>query len=240
GRVAAVVSVRRARFGGGRAYQPSRRGDVSRPHRRDDRQDQPVRDAAAPLYRGAVVGRADPEGARQGPPAGDPQGRRAEPDQPALGLPFPPALPLRDATLPGRRASVARGPAGPSRVVPPARCRRAVPAGRGRGGRPVMTLDEFLRWDDGTETRYELIDGVPTAIGLSFAAQRILAVRLASRIEAALSARPPCNTQLSAGVTAPGLANCFFVADIAATCAPIEPTQQSIHNPFLIIEILSP
>ena len=27
-----------------------------------------------------------------------------------------------------------------------------------------MTLDEFLRWDDGTETRYELVDGFPVAM----------------------------------------------------------------------------
>jgi Uma2 family endonuclease len=27
-----------------------------------------------------------------------------------------------------------------------------------------MTLDEFLIWDDGTGTRYELVDGVPLAM----------------------------------------------------------------------------
>jgi Uma2 family endonuclease len=27
-----------------------------------------------------------------------------------------------------------------------------------------MTLDEFFWWDDGTETRYELIDGFPAAM----------------------------------------------------------------------------
>jgi hypothetical protein len=29
--------------------------------------------------------------------------------------------------------------------------------------RRPMTLDEFLRWDDGTETHYELIGGFPVA-----------------------------------------------------------------------------
>jgi hypothetical protein len=42
-----------------------------------------------------------------------------------------------------------------------------------------MTLHEFLRWDDGTETRYELFGGLPAAIPLSIEAQRMLAVRLA-------------------------------------------------------------
>jgi hypothetical protein len=27
-----------------------------------------------------------------------------------------------------------------------------------------MTLGEFLRWDDGTETHFELIDGFPVAM----------------------------------------------------------------------------
>ena len=39
-----------------------------------------------------------------------------------------------------------------------------------------MTLKEFLRWDDGTDTRYELIDGFPVAMGPPAEAHRILAV----------------------------------------------------------------
>ena len=40
-----------------------------------------------------------------------------------------------------------------------------------------MTLDEFLRWDDGTETHYELIGGFPVAMAPPAEAHRILAVR---------------------------------------------------------------
>jgi len=29
----------------------------------------------------------------------------------------------------------------------------------GRAAEKLMTVDEFLRWDDGTDTRYELVDG---------------------------------------------------------------------------------
>jgi ABC-type polar amino acid transport system ATPase subunit len=42
----------------------SRCRHVPRPHRRDDRQEAPVRDAAASLLGGAAVGGADPEGER--------------------------------------------------------------------------------------------------------------------------------------------------------------------------------
>lgn len=63
-----------------------------------------------------------------------------------------------------------------------------------------MTLDEFLRWDDGTDTHYELIGGFPLAKPMTLAAERILATRLGSRIDVALSNRRPCNAQISAGV----------------------------------------
>ena len=65
GRVQAVLSVRRPRPGGGGAHQPPRGRDVSRPHRRDHGQDQPVRDAAPPLHRGAALGRAGGEVRRE-------------------------------------------------------------------------------------------------------------------------------------------------------------------------------
>ena len=84
---------------------------------------EPVRDAAASLHRGAAVGRADPQGERAQPQAGDPDRRRAEPDQPAARLPLPRPLPLRHAALQGRGAGAARGrrPA----TSPPATCTTA-------------------------------------------------------------------------------------------------------------------
>jgi Uma2 family endonuclease len=103
-----------------------------------------------------------------------------------------------------------------------------------------MTLDEFLRWDDGTETRYELIGGFPVAMAPPAEVHRALAIRLGSRIEAALSERRPCNAQLEAGVIRPDRADMYFEADIAATCTPIEFGRQAIEDPFLIVEILSP
>jgi Uma2 family endonuclease len=103
-----------------------------------------------------------------------------------------------------------------------------------------MTLAEFLLWDDGTETHYELIGGFPVAMAPLAEVHRVLAIRLGSRIDAALSQRRPCNAQLEAGVVRPDRADTYFEADIAATCAAIEPGRQAIKDPFLIIEILSP
>jgi Uma2 family endonuclease len=103
-----------------------------------------------------------------------------------------------------------------------------------------MTLDEFLRWDDGTETHFELIDGFPVAMAPPAEAHRILAMRLGSRIDSGLAGRRPCNAQIEAGVIRPDRIDTYFEADIAATCEGNEVGRQAIKDPFLIIEILSP
>jgi Uma2 family endonuclease len=103
-----------------------------------------------------------------------------------------------------------------------------------------MTLDEFLRWDDGTETHYELIGGFPVAMAPPAEVHRVLAMRLGSRIDAALSSRRPRNAQIEPGIIRPGRADAYFEADIAASCAAIEIGRRAMRDPFLIIEILSP
>jgi Uma2 family endonuclease len=103
-----------------------------------------------------------------------------------------------------------------------------------------MTLEEFLRWDDGTDTRYELIDGFPMAMAPPAEAHRILALRLGSRIDAALAGRRPCNAQIEPGVVRADRAASYYVPDIAVTCEPNEPGRQAMVDPILIVEILSP
>src|ERR1051325_8471104 len=49
-----------------------------------------------------------------------------------------------------------------------------------------MTVEEFLRWDDGTDTRYELIDGYVVAMAPPASAHGRLAARLAGAIDTAL------------------------------------------------------
>ena len=44
-----------------------------------------------------------------------------------------------------------------------------------------MTVAEFLTWDDGTDTRYELIDGRPVAMAPVTAGHSIIAVNLGMR-----------------------------------------------------------
>jgi Uma2 family endonuclease len=103
-----------------------------------------------------------------------------------------------------------------------------------------MSLAEFLRWQDGSDRRYELVGGFPLAMAPPAEAHRMLATRIASRIDAALAARRPCNAQIEAGIIRSDRADSYFVADIAATCARNERGRQAIKDPILIAEILSP
>ena len=103
-----------------------------------------------------------------------------------------------------------------------------------------MSLDEFLRWDDGTDTHYELIGGFPVAMAPPVAAHRMLASRLVSRIDTALSSRRPCNAQVEAGVIRADRVDSYFEADVGATCERHQLGQQWLSEPFLIIEVLSP
>ena len=90
---------------------------------------QHLRRAQASLYAGAALGRAGAR-ARRGAAAHHPEGRRAEPDQSAQGLPLPHPLPLRLRPLPDGGAAAAPDRGRPFRRLPPARSARGTePAG---------------------------------------------------------------------------------------------------------------
>ncbi|HEU0218476.1 MAG TPA: Uma2 family endonuclease [Stellaceae bacterium] len=103
-----------------------------------------------------------------------------------------------------------------------------------------MTLEEFLRWDDGTDTRYELINGFPMAMAPPARAHGILCARLAGLIDAALHSRRPCAAQIEAGIARPDHNDSFYIADIAVSCRPYRQGEQLVEDPILIVEILSP
>ena len=81
----------------------------------------------------AALGRADPRPApERGPRAGRARGRRAEPRQPAGGLPLPHPLPEGDRHLLGGRAAAGRLRQRPlGGLPPPGRAQRAEPGGVG-------------------------------------------------------------------------------------------------------------
>jgi Uma2 family endonuclease len=103
-----------------------------------------------------------------------------------------------------------------------------------------MTVSEFLRWEDGTDTRYELLGGQPVAMAPPAPPHGFLAARLCARIEGALRSRRPCMVQIEAGIARPDRDDTCYVADLAVTCQPPRSGDQLISDPLLVVEVLSP
>jgi Uma2 family endonuclease len=104
----------------------------------------------------------------------------------------------------------------------------------------TMSLEEFLHWDDGTDTRHELIGGFPVAMAPGLEDHGVLALRLGARIDAGLTKRRPCRVGTEAGILHPDRTDTFLVADLAVTCAPRTARRQYMEDPILLVEVLSP
>lgn len=105
-----------------------------------------------------------------------------------------------------------------------------------RSVRRLWSLDEFLGFDDGTDTRYELFEGQIVAMAPASDVHGALVARLAVRIGAGL--RPPCELVIEAGIVPPERADSWYQADLAVTCAGLT-GQQYLTEPVLIVEVLS-
>ena len=101
-----------------------------------------------------------------------------------------------------------------------------------------MSLAAFLEWDDGTDTRYELIDGRPCAMVPPTLAHGTIVANLARHIGNRL--KPPCRVVVEAGITPADRADTWYQADLVVTCAPAERGARAIAEPRLIVEVLSP
>jgi Uma2 family endonuclease len=103
-----------------------------------------------------------------------------------------------------------------------------------------MTVDEFLRWEDGTDTRYELVGGFVVAMAPPAARHSRLTGRLGGAIDAALRSRPPCGVYTESGITRADRNDTCYIADLAVSCEPLRLDDRLIRDPILIVEILSP
>ncbi|MFO1049748.1 MAG: Uma2 family endonuclease [Geminicoccaceae bacterium] len=101
----------------------------------------------------------------------------------------------------------------------------------------LMTVDEFLAWDDGTDTRYELSDGVVRAMSPPSNAHGTIAGNASLAIGTVLRSKRPCRFQPDAGVRIDQTT--WWQADIAVRCSPIT-SGGEIDQPVLIVEVLSP
>ena len=101
-----------------------------------------------------------------------------------------------------------------------------------------MSLAEFLEWDDGTDTRYELIDGHPVAMAPPIEAHGTIVANLTAAIRPRL--KPPYRVVVGAGIIPADRADTWYQADLVVTRAPAERGARAITQPRLIIEVLSP
>jgi Uma2 family endonuclease len=106
----------------------------------------------------------------------------------------------------------------------------------------AMTAAEFLDWNPQDSDRWELIDGTPQAMApasprhgaIQNEAGRLIGNHLAE-------ARPACRVIIEPGIQPRVRANVNVrVPDLAVTCAEWNPDERLLHNPVVVIEILSP
>jgi Uma2 family endonuclease len=98
-----------------------------------------------------------------------------------------------------------------------------------------MTVDEFMTWNDGTDTRYELDEGVPVAMSPPAGPHRTIVGNTGTLINNRLRHRAPCRAEHEAGILIS--AHTRWQADVAVTCLP---PAADVEDPSLIVEVLSP
>lgn len=104
-----------------------------------------------------------------------------------------------------------------------------------------MTVDEFLDWNPQDSDRWELIDGTPRAMApaaprhgaIQGEAGRLIGNHLAERQRA-------CRVVVEPGIQPKVRANLNVrVPDLAVTCADWNPDDRLLHEPLIVLEILS-
>jgi Uma2 family endonuclease len=110
----------------------------------------------------------------------------------------------------------------------------------GEAARRRLTVEGWLAYDDGTDTRYELVGGELVATASSSDRHGTIAQNVGDVIQQAVRDRPPCRAVQGAGIEVDVRGDRRgYVADVVLTCRPAG--DDLIHRePRLIVEILSP
>jgi Uma2 family endonuclease len=100
------------------------------------------------------------------------------------------------------------------------------------------TVDEFLAWDDGSDRRYELVDGQIVAMAPPSGAHAAIVINLGAELRSRL--RPPSRVLAEAGILITDRSDTYYQADLAVTCTPPDRGRQDVLDPVLLVEVLSP
>ena len=102
----------------------------------------------------------------------------------------------------------------------------------------LWTLEEFLAFDDGTDTSYQLFEGRIVAMNPPLRGHGTLVARLTALVNGQL--KPPCEVVAEAGIIPINRRNSWYKADLVVTCTPGNYRDQFIAEPVLVVEVLSP
>ena len=108
---------------------------------------------------------------------------------------------------------------------------------------PMMTVADFIEWPgDGTDTRYELVDGELRAMAPGADSHNTIVANLIGELWRHLrEAGLPCRVVSAPGVQPRVRANWNFrIPDVGVTCAPNKAGEVMTPEPVLLIEVLSP
>jgi hypothetical protein len=83
-----------------------------------------------------------------------------------------------------------------------------------------MNLAAFLDWDDGTDTRYELVDGRPVAMAPPVEAHGTIVANMVAAVRPRLN--PPCRVVVEGGIIPADRVDTWYQADLVVTCAAAE------------------
>jgi Uma2 family endonuclease len=100
-----------------------------------------------------------------------------------------------------------------------------------------MSRAEFLDWDDGTDTLYELVEGRIVAMAAPNDAHGTIVINLGAELKQIL--KRPCRVVGNAGIVLPERDDRYYVADLAVTCDQPASQRPYVPEPRLIVEVLS-
>ena len=100
-----------------------------------------------------------------------------------------------------------------------------------------MTVAEFLAYDDGTLTRYELVDGILVAMNPPHPRHADIVENIGRVLERQV--RPPCRVyRAEIGVAVGEQGRDWREPDLVITCS--RPEAGYVRSPRLVVEVLSP
>lgn len=99
-----------------------------------------------------------------------------------------------------------------------------------------MTVAEFLGWDDGTDRRYELVDGVVRLMAASSPAHSTIVGNVAVALGARL--KSPCRVRIEYGIQLDWSDYDHYQVDLTVVCGDVR-RGKSLPEPVLVVEVSS-